>query len=110
MAIQPDIDPRESDVSERTGHTRRSLRQAGRDAEELVRDRAEDVRRQSRDYADAAGRQLEGVQRRVSDKLREKPVTTTLALLGAALLVGAMFAARSPGAVKRAAENVRREL
>lgn len=110
MAIEPDLDPRELAGSERARRGRRSLRDAAEGAKELVRDRAEDVREQSRRYADVAGRQLDVAQRRATDTLREKPVTTTLAVLGAAFLVGAVFAARSPRTLKRIADTVRREL
>jgi hypothetical protein len=82
----------------------------GDNAKELVRDRVEDVRRQSRNYADAAGRQIDVAQRGVADTVREKPVTAGLALLGAVLLIGVAFAARSPSTLKRIASTVRREL
>lgn len=89
---------------------RARVRERLEDAGHVVRDRAQDLRAQTQHYADAAGRQLEVAQHRVASTVRDKPVTTTLAVLGAALLVGAMFAARSPGALRKAVNTVRREI
>lgn len=101
-----DLDPRDAEP----GRGRRSLRDTALDARTLLRERAGDVREQSRRYADIAGRELSAVPRRVTDTVRDKPVTTAVAVLGAAVLVGAFFILRSPGTVKRLADRVRREL
>lgn len=111
MTIESDLEsPNGERDSKRPEGGLRALREAAHDAKELVRDRAEDVRDQSRRYADAAGRQIDVAQRRATETVREKPITATLAVLGAAFLVGAVFAARSPGALKKIADRVRREL
>ncbi|MDP8915641.1 MAG: hypothetical protein M3M95_00270 [Pseudomonadota bacterium] len=109
MTTESDLEPRGAESgTQRASRSLHAVREAAREGKDLVRDRAEDLREESRHYADVAGRQLDLAQRTVTDTLREKPVAATLAVLGAALLIGAAFAARSPGALKRIAGMVRR--
>ena len=101
-----DLNSAANEITQLGARARERLGEAG----DVVRDRAQDLRAQTQHYADTAGRQLEVAQQRVASTVRDKPVTTTLAVLGAALLVGAMFAARSPGAFRNAVNTVRREI
>lgn len=111
MSTESDPAPRQAETgSGRASRHLQAVREAAHEAKDLVRDRAEDLREESRRYAEVAGRQLDVAQRRVTDTIRERPVTATLAVLGAALLIGAAFAARSPRTLKRIAGTIRREL
>ena len=114
MNREPDLDQPETDIIEKgrqlASRATSSARAGGRRAKELARHRAKEVREQAERYADVAEHQLQVAQRRVSGTLREKPITTLLAVAGAALLLSALFAARAPTALTRAADRVRREL
>lgn len=50
------------------------------------------LRAQSRTYSDTAGQQLEDAQKYVSERVRERPITATLAGLGVGVLLGLLLA------------------
>ena len=100
MTIDTDLDTTEPG--------RRSFRETAVDATQRLRERAGDLGEHGRQYADAAGRQLSAAQRRVTETVREKPVTTaTLVLVGVAFLAGAFIALRSPETVRRLTDRIR---
>src|SRR3712207_4356239 len=103
MTVDNDLEAQNQ--AERVSRSRQ-LRETAQHAKELLQERTADVRDLSRRYADVAGRRIGTAGRSVTGVVREKPVTTTLAVLGAALLVGAFFAARSPGTLKKLAATV----
>jgi ElaB/YqjD/DUF883 family membrane-anchored ribosome-binding protein len=63
-----------------------------RRAERMLQDGIETLRAQSRVYVDAAGEQLGTAQRYVVDRVKEKPVTATMAGVGVGLLLGFLLA------------------
>lgn len=63
-----------------------------RRAERLLQDGIETLRAQSRVYVDAAGEQLGTAQRYVVERVKEKPVTATMAGVGVGLLLGFLLA------------------
>ena len=91
----------------RATRTASSIRAAGDRARELVRNSAGEAREQGERYTDAAVRQLRVAQLQVSNKVQEKPIVTTLVVLGAALLLGAILAGRN-STVRRSADRLRR--
>lgn len=63
-----------------------------RKAERMLQDGLETLRAQSRVYVDAAGEQLGTAQRYVVERVKEKPVTATMAGVGVGLLLGFLLA------------------
>ena len=57
-----------------------------------MRGRVEPVVDQARVYAAGARQRLNGAVRTVTDKAREKPATSAMAILGVGILVGAVLA------------------
>ena len=68
-----------------------SLSDAARKAERAVQDGIETLRSQSRVYVDAAGERLDTAQRYVVERVKERPVTATLAGVGVGLLLGVLL-------------------
>lgn len=65
---------------------------AARRAERIVQDGLETLRAQSRVYVDAAGQQFDTAQRYVVERVKERPVTATMAGVGVGLLLGLLIA------------------
>ena len=65
---------------------------AARRAERIVQDGIETLRAQSRVYVDAAGQQFDTAQRYVVERVKERPVTATMAGVGVGLLLGLLLA------------------
>jgi ElaB/YqjD/DUF883 family membrane-anchored ribosome-binding protein len=65
---------------------------ATRRAERIVQDSLETLRSQSRVYVDAAGQQFDTAQRYVVERVKERPVTATMAGVGVGLLLGLLIA------------------
>ncbi len=60
--------------------------------EKAVQEGVEQIRAQSRAYADTAGQQLDEAQRYMTDRVREKPLAATGAALGVGVLIGLLLA------------------
>jgi ElaB/YqjD/DUF883 family membrane-anchored ribosome-binding protein len=73
---------------------REKLTEAASRTEAAVREGIETLRAQSRAYTDNAGEQFEVAQRYVVDRVKERPVTATLAGIGVGLLIGLLLAGR----------------
>ena len=59
--------------------------------EQVVQDGLEQIRSQSRVYADTAGQQLEQAQTYVTERVRERPLAATGAALGVGVLIGLLL-------------------
>lgn len=68
------------------------MAEVSRRAERIVQDSLETLRAQSRVYVDTAGEQLDTAQRYVVEKVKERPVTATMAGVGVGLLLGLLIA------------------
>ena len=80
---------------EATDQARERLTDAAQRTEAAVREGMETLRAQSRAYADTAGQQLDEAQRYVVGKVKERPVTATLAGIGVGVLIGLLLSSRS---------------
>ena len=63
-----------------------------RRAERIVQDGLETLRAHSRVYVDAAGQQAGAAQRYVVERVKERPVTATMAGVGVGVLIGLLIA------------------
>lgn len=59
--------------------------------EQVVQDGLEQIRAQSRTYADNAGQQLDQAQQYVTERVRERPLAATGAALGVGVLIGLLL-------------------
>lgn len=91
-AAQDAVDHAERSFAEAANAARVSLTEAAKRVEKSVAEGFETLRAQSRTYTDTAGQQLEDAQRYVSERVRERPITTTLAGLGVGVLIGLLIA------------------
>jgi len=73
---------------------REKLTEAAHRTEAAVREGIETLRAQSRAYTDNASEQFDVAQRYVVDRVKERPVTATLAGIGVGLLIGLLLAGR----------------
>jgi ElaB/YqjD/DUF883 family membrane-anchored ribosome-binding protein len=69
----------------------RSFAEAAKRFEKVVSEGLEQVRAQSRTYADNAGQQLDEAQRYVVERVKEKPLVAAGAALGVGLLLGMLL-------------------
>lgn len=72
----------------------RTFNDASRRFEQAVSEGIEQIRAQSRAYADTASAQFDDAQRYVVERVKERPVTATLAGVGVGLLIGLLLASR----------------
>jgi ElaB/YqjD/DUF883 family membrane-anchored ribosome-binding protein len=79
---------------EATDIAREKLTDAAARTEAAVREGLDTLRAQSRAYADTASAQFDDAQRYVVERVKERPVTATLAGVGVGLLIGLLLASR----------------
>ncbi|HMO41746.1 MAG TPA: hypothetical protein PKB04_00105 [Phenylobacterium sp.] len=70
----------------------RTFREAAKHFERAVHEGLEQIRAQSRAYADTAGEQLEEAQRYVVDNVRERPLAATGVAVGVGVVIGLLLA------------------
>ncbi|HJV43763.1 hypothetical protein [Caulobacter sp.] len=86
------VEHAERSFAEAANAARASLTEAAKRVEKSVSEGFETLRAQSRAYTDTAGQQIEDAQRYVSERVRERPITATLAGLGVGVLIGLLIA------------------
>lgn len=84
----------EQNFHEAAEHAKAAISEAANRAEAAIREGLETFRAQSRTYTDAAGHQVDVAQRYVSERVKERPITATLAAVGVGLLLGLVLAGR----------------
>ncbi|KRB52332.1 MAG: DUF883 C-terminal domain-containing protein [Pseudomonadota bacterium] len=75
-----------------SGEAQRSFNDAAKRFEKVVAEGMEQIRAQSRTYADNAGEHLDEAQRYVVERVKERPLVAAGAALGVGLLVGILLA------------------
>jgi ElaB/YqjD/DUF883 family membrane-anchored ribosome-binding protein len=70
----------------------RTFRDAAKQFERAVQEGVEQIRAQSRAYADTAGEQLEEAQRYVVEHVRERPLAATGVAVGLGVVIGLLLA------------------
>ena len=73
----------------------RSLNEASRRMEKALREGVEALRVQTQPYRENAGQQFDEAQQYVLARVKERPVTATIAGLGVGLLLGLLLANRN---------------
>jgi ElaB/YqjD/DUF883 family membrane-anchored ribosome-binding protein len=77
-----------------TADAQRVIADAAKRIEVAVQQGVEQLRAQSRVYADAAGEQLDEAARAASEQIRARPLAATGAALGIGVLIGMLLASR----------------
>jgi ElaB/YqjD/DUF883 family membrane-anchored ribosome-binding protein len=72
----------------------KAIAEAAKRIEATVQQALEQVRAQSRVYADAAGEQLDEASRIASEQIRARPLAATGAALGIGVLIGMLLASK----------------
>lgn len=80
-------------ASKLSAEAQRSFAEAAKKFEGVVQEGLEQLRAQTRAYADTAGEQFEEAQRYMVERVRERPLAATGAALGIGVLVGLLLAA-----------------
>lgn len=80
-------------ASKLSAEAQRSFADARHRIEEVVQQGLEQLRAQSRVYADTAGESLDEAQRYVTERVRERPLAATGAAIGVGVVIGLLLAA-----------------
>jgi ElaB/YqjD/DUF883 family membrane-anchored ribosome-binding protein len=72
----------------------RRLSEAAKAAERVIKDGIEAIKAQTQAYSGPAGQSLDEAQRFVTERVKERPVTATLAGLGVGFLLGLLLSSR----------------
>ncbi len=71
----------------------RTFAEATKRIEAAVQEGVEQLRAQSRAYADTAGQQIDQAQQYVTERVKERPLAATGAALGVGVLIGLLLSA-----------------
>lgn len=80
-----------TDASRLTAEAQRVFTEARGKIQQAVQEGMEQLRAQSRTYADNAGQQFEQAQQYVTERVRERPLAATGAALGLGVLIGLLL-------------------
>lgn len=75
-----------------SAEAQRSFQEAAKQFEKAVHEGVDQIKAQTRAYADTASQQLEEAQRYMTERVRERPLTSAAAALGVGVLVGLILA------------------
>ena len=78
-----------------SAEAQRSFAEAARRIEKAVSEGIEQLRAQSRAYADTAGQQIDQAGQYMTERVRERPLAATGAALGIGVLIGLLLASAS---------------
>lgn len=79
-------------ASRLSAEAQRTFGEAAKRFEKIVAEGLEQIRAQSRTYADDAGEHFDEAQRYVVERVKERPLVATGAALGVGLLIGLLLA------------------
>ncbi len=88
-------DHAERGLSEAAEAAKASLADAAHRTENAIRESLEALRGHARPYADQASQQIDVAHRYVVERVKERPLTATLAGVGVGLLLGLLLSSRS---------------
>jgi ElaB/YqjD/DUF883 family membrane-anchored ribosome-binding protein len=73
----------------------RTITEAAKTAERLLKEGVETLRAQTKAYSETAGQQVDEAQKYVLERVKERPLTATLAGLGVGVLLGLLLSNRT---------------
>ncbi|MDB5432652.1 MAG: hypothetical protein JWP35_3768 [Caulobacter sp.] len=85
------IDHAERSFTEAADAARARITDAATKAEKAIHEGIDTLRAQSRAYTDNAGQYIDEAQKYVVERVKERPVTATLAGLGVGVLIGLLL-------------------
>jgi len=94
-AVANAMDSGQKSLSEALDMAERNINEAAKRIEKALREGVEQLRAQTQPYRDNAGQQFDEAQKYVVERVKERPVTATLAGLGVGLLLGLLLSNRS---------------
>jgi ElaB/YqjD/DUF883 family membrane-anchored ribosome-binding protein len=80
-----------AETKQLAAEAQRAFTEARSKIQQAVQDGLEQLRAQSRTYADTAGQQVEQAQQYVTERVRERPLAATGAALGVGVLIGLLL-------------------
>ena len=89
------VDHGQNAFNEAIGAAERKLSEAARTAERVLREGVDALRSQTRVYTDNAGQHAQDAQRYVMERVKERPMTATLAGVGLGILLGLLLSNRN---------------
>jgi ElaB/YqjD/DUF883 family membrane-anchored ribosome-binding protein len=75
-----------------SAEAQRSFQEAAKRFEKVVHEGVEQIRAQTRAYADTASHQLEEAQQYMTERVRERPLASAAAAVGLGVLIGLILA------------------
>lgn len=77
-----------------SAEAQRTFAEAARKIEQAVSEGLEQIRAQSRTYADTAGQRIDEAQKYVTERVREKPLVSAGTALGVGVIIGLLLSGR----------------
>lgn len=94
-AVASAMESSQKSLNEALDAAERNLNDAAQRVERVLRDGVEQLKAQTQPYRENASQQIDDAQKYVLARVKERPVTATLAGLGVGLLLGLLLANRS---------------
>jgi ElaB/YqjD/DUF883 family membrane-anchored ribosome-binding protein len=94
-AVANAVESGQKSLNEALDAAEQTIRDAAKRVEKAVREGVETIKAQSGPYRDNATQQFDEAQKYVVERVKERPVTATLAGLGVGLLLGLLLSNRS---------------
>jgi ElaB/YqjD/DUF883 family membrane-anchored ribosome-binding protein len=95
MTVEADVAETKASAEKTIKDAEKSLRVLVERVEKGVQDALEIAASRGKVYAEGAGEQLETAQKYVTERVQEKPLTATLAALGAGVVIGLLLSGRN---------------
>ena len=85
----------EKAFNEALASAERTITEAAKTAERVLKEGVETLRAQTKTYSETAGQQVDDAQKYVLERVKERPLTATLAGLGVGVLLGLLLSNRT---------------
>lgn len=94
LTTQDAVDATSETAAKISADAQKAIADAAKRIESVVQQGLEQLRAQSRVYADVAGEQLDEATRAASEQIRARPLAATGAALGIGVLIGMLLSSR----------------
>lgn len=92
--LETKTDPKDT-LANGSDEQAKKLREFADQADKLVRERTEELRRRAKEYYSEASDRIDVAHRYVAERVQEKPMTATFAAVGVGLVLGLLLAGSS---------------